>query len=342
MSRSGFTNEDFMNLMVVFGECQKIISRTVRAYNEKYPNRLRATRDIVRRLIKNCEQHGQFRAVKRKNCWVVGDEDNVINVLAFFHASPTASIRDAVRGLNIGKGSILKILYSNNWHAFHYQRVQHLQNNDGMRRIEFCEFILTKIQEHPDFLNNIIWADEAKFTRNGCYNRHNSHFWSNANPHMVRRRQFQEKWHFNVFCAIKDRRVLFLRFYEENLNGDNYLNILREMVEVIDDTMPIREALKAWFQQDGAPPHNNRLVDNFLENTFDGKWLGYQGPYKWPPRSPDLTPLDYFIWGFVKDQVYFEPVTTKENMVERVQNAFASLQPHQIQRATHHSLVKRV
>jgi hypothetical protein len=24
----------------------------------------------------------------------------------------------------------------------------------------------------------------------------------------------------------------------------------------------------------------------------------------WPPRSPDLTPCDFFLWGFVKEAVY--------------------------------------
>ncbi|GBN23572.1 hypothetical protein AVEN_144157-1 [Araneus ventricosus] len=24
----------------------------------------------------------------------------------------------------------------------------------------------------------------------------------------------------------------------------------------------------------------------------------------WPPRSPDLTPCDFFLWGYVKDKIY--------------------------------------
>jgi hypothetical protein len=30
----------------------------------------------------------------------------------------------------------------------------------------------------------------------------------------------------------------------------------------------------------------------------------------WPPRSPDLTPCDFFLWGFVKDSVYVPPLPT--------------------------------
>ena len=28
----------------------------------------------------------------------------------------------------------------------------------------------------------------------------------------------------------------------------------------------------------------------------------------WPPRSPDATPCDFFLWGYVKDQVYVPPL----------------------------------
>ena len=59
-----------------------------------------------------------------------------------------------------------------------------------------------------------------------------------------------------------------------------------------------------YFQQDGAPPHFKREVTNYLNATFPGRWIGRNGPIRWPPRSPDLTPLDFFLWGFLKDRVF--------------------------------------
>jgi hypothetical protein len=35
-----------------------------------------------------------------------------------------------------------------------------------------------------------------------------------------------------------------------------------------------------------------------------GKWIGRGGPIAWPPRWPDLTPLNFFLWGYVKNIVY--------------------------------------
>ena len=57
------------------------------------------------------------------------------------------------------------------------------------------------------------------------------------------------------------------------------------------------------FQQDGAPPHWRLTVRESLNNSFPQHWIGRDGPIAWPPQSPDLTPLDFFFWGYVKDTV---------------------------------------
>ncbi|UYV85071.1 hypothetical protein LAZ67_X004463 [Cordylochernes scorpioides] len=55
---------------------------------------------------------------------------------------------------------------------------------------------------------------------------------------------------------------------------------------------------------DGAPPHYHRDVRAYLNQNLSGQWIGRRGPIEFPARSPDLTPLDFFLWGTVKDVVY--------------------------------------
>jgi len=59
-----------------------------------------------------------------------------------------------------------------------------------------------------------------------------------------------------------------------------------------------------YFQHDGAPPHYTIRVRELLNELFPNRWLGRDGPVTWPPRSPDLTPLDYYLWGHMKTLVY--------------------------------------
>lgn len=97
-----------------------------------------------------------------------------------------------------------------------------------------------------------------------------------------------------------------------------------------------------WYQHDGAPPHTIAPVNNFLDNHFEDRWIANNGPHRWPPRSPDITPLDFFVWGRIKNIVYAAPLTTKEDCQERVRNAFRSLSPQEIQSATHAGFLRRI
>ncbi|GFW85815.1 hypothetical protein TNCV_854641 [Trichonephila clavipes] len=58
------------------------------------------------------------------------------------------------------------------------------------------------------------------------------------------------------------------------------------------------------FQQDGATCHTARATIDLLKDTFGDRLISRFGPMYWPPRSCDLTPLDYFLWGKVKSLVY--------------------------------------
>ena len=58
------------------------------------------------------------------------------------------------------------------------------------------------------------------------------------------------------------------------------------------------------FQSDGAPPHWGLQVRAFLNDTFPERWIGRGGPAAWPPRSPDIYSLDFFLWGYMKIEAF--------------------------------------
>ncbi|PNF41627.1 hypothetical protein B7P43_G07619, partial [Cryptotermes secundus] len=54
-------------------------------------------------------------------------------------------------------------------------------------------------------------------------------------------------------------------------------------------------------------------VCRYLSNELRHRWIGRVGEvdvalFTWPPRSPDLTPCDFFLWGYIKDRVYVPQV----------------------------------
>jgi hypothetical protein len=77
------------------------------------------------------------------------------------------------------------------------------------------------------------------------------------------------------------------------------------------------------FQQDGAPPHFAAIVRTALDERFPGRCIGRGGPINWPPRSPDLKPMDFFFWGYIKDIVYSERVESLPDLRRRITVAIA-------------------
>ncbi|GFU75424.1 uncharacterized protein TNCV_2861401 [Trichonephila clavipes] len=53
-----------------------------------------------------------------------------------------------------------------------------------------------------------------------------------------------------------------------------------------------------WFQQDGATCHTARATIDLLKDTLGDRLISRFGPVNWPPKSCELTPLDYFLWGY--------------------------------------------
>jgi hypothetical protein len=89
------------------------------------------------------------------------------------------------------------------------------------------------------------------------------------------------------------------------------------------------------FQQDGAPPHRRRDVTNWLNNHLGNRWTGWHGPVHWPPRSPDLSILDFFVWGFIHDKVYGQQVQPADvdELRARITDAAAQISQQMLQKA---------
>lgn len=55
---------------------------------------------------------------------------------------------------------------------------------------------------------------------------------------------------------------------------------------------------------------------------FEDRLIGYRTlPAAWPPRSPDLTPLDFFLWGYLKNEVYQHPISNMAELCDRIRAA---------------------
>jgi len=123
-------------------------------------------------------------------------------------------------------------------------------------------------------------------------------------------------WYTSFRSKLKGRRI---QKYRMSINSfpdykyllqENYLDLLELYVA------PQFEEFQLWiiFQQHGAPPQWGSDVRRFLDATFPNRWIGRDGLTPWPPRPPDITRLDFFLWGYVKNKMFSTSVPDITNL----------------------------
>lgn len=86
--------------------------------------------------------------------------------------------------------------------------------------------------------------------------------------------------------------------------------------------------------QDGAAPHWARTVRAHLNQIYENRWIGRDGPIPWPPRSPDLNPCDFFLWSYVKSIVYRGDMLIRQQAEQAIYQAFQSVPETMLRNAT--------
>ncbi|GFX94889.1 uncharacterized protein TNCV_2379621 [Trichonephila clavipes] len=222
-------------------------------------------------------------------------------------------------GLELQNGSFRSL----SWHYFPrwrpiYQLSSDLfsvwfgnSSNVHQARRRFVEWAQNDIAVVPDFHKRILFSDEAHFWLNGYVNKQNCRISSEANPQVyVETPLHPEK--LTVWCALWAGGIIGPYFFKNDeghnvtVNGDRYRAMITNF---FIPELNNHDVQVLWFQQDGAA-------------CFE--------PVNWPPRSCDLTPLDYFLWGYVKSLVYADKPQTLNHLEDNIHRVIADIRPQML------------
>ena len=249
----------------------------------------------------------------------INTTENQELVAQLFVENPQTSAVSASRQLDIDRRSLRRIMGSIGLKVYIPQLVHGLLEDDSDRRSQFCELFRSQLDDTPELLDHIIWSDESTFKLSGHMNRHNCVYYDTSNPHVSIQKHLNQPG-VSVWGGLSSNGVIGPIFIDGTLTGAKYLTLLqRDVLPILQEREDFNDL---WFQHDGAPPHFATCVRDFLDQTFPGRWLGRRGCVDWPPRSPDLTPLDFFFWGAAKEYVYKERLTDTEDMKRRITDFF--------------------
>lgn len=306
--------------------------RAAQIFNDNNPNRPPISHSTVVNLVSKFNATGSLanlpkrgRRSKRK------DEEIIFDVLAQVVENPHISSRRIAQEAGISQSTALKVLHDNKFRPYKASKLHFLETADAPLRLAFAGDMLTKINGDENYLPRVLFSDESLFTLRHSFNTQNKRKWADENPHYFinsnARAAVGEK--VMVWAGILNDNIIGPFFFEENVSGESYYAML------IGDVIPelLQRGLdpkQVIFQQDGAAPHYTNFVRAFLTATFES-WIGRGSPtLKWPARSPDFNPLDYFCWSYVKHEVYSTQPANMPELREKIRTAFETITPEML------------
>jgi hypothetical protein len=319
------TREQRIFIVLEFKET-KSCEKVRRAFIEKFPLRSSPNKKTVYKTVSKFDEHGSILNRNKGNSGrkiTKRTEANVAFVRQLITENPHCSVRRNGSGLT--KTTFHKILQKDiGMHPYKMQRKHQLLPHDYVRRRAFCNWIAA---QQPRFIERLVVTDEAAFSMNGSVNTQNTRFWSNNPPEDNVFENSLRREKLSVWAGLcGNGTVIGPFFYDANLNGEHYLQMLNESIlPSLELAYTRNQSRQVWFQQDGAPAHRRNIVKDKLREVFGQRVLALGFDVEWPPRSPDLTPCDFFLWGYVKSLVFETQPPTLEILRERVEDAFERL-----------------
>ena len=335
------SQQEKVEMVLIYGESRRDVKQAILVYAERFPNRRTPSRASFYRVIKQFSEEGSVQPKKRRRRRTATDEDREVAVLAAVNYDPHVSSRELATNAGMSKSSVLRILKRHKFHPYHVSLHQQLHGDDYVNRLTFCRWAQDRLRNNNNFFQLVLFSDECTFTNHGEVNRHNMHYWAVENPRWLREVEHQRPWSVNVWCGILGDRVIGQYFIDGILTGAMYSNFLTEELPLLLKDVPLETRSHMWYQHDGCPAHYAHTARDVLNNNYHDRWIGRAGPINWPARSPDLTPPDFFLWGYLKEKVYCEIPTTPDNMKACIRNACARIGRDMLLR-TNQSFIHRV
>lgn len=297
--------------------------RAFRARFEIPPHRLVPGRNSILSWVNSFRECGSVAKPRNGHQRTSRTPEAVERVRQSILRSPRRSARKHAVALGIPDTTVRRILHEElQFHPYKLAVVQQLSERDFVARQNACELLLDNLPQAAV----VFFSDEAHFHISGSVNKQNMRYWSGENPRELHQKPLHCE-RVTVWCAISVMGIIGPYFFEENeravtVNAARYRSMIEEFFIPSLEEMNVRDV---WFQQDGATAHTARDSMNLLRQYFPDRLISLRGDLPWPARSPDLTPCDFFLWGYLKSLVYVDRPQTIDHLKNNIRDATANI-----------------
>ena len=135
------------------------------------------------------------------------------------------------------------------------------------------------------------------------------HVLGNHTPEHCLQRSLQSLKRTAWVGIISKHGIIGPFWFEDNnehcvtINTDRYVQVLRKFWTALGRWKEVVR-VRQWFKHDGATPHSWKESVAWLNQRFSDRLISCKCDQQWSPYSPDLNPLDFYLWRYLKDRVY--------------------------------------
>ena len=306
-------------------------SRTFRQFNTWAADNNSATRVTKKNVIdviKRFEKRVTLQKDTRQKTSLSDQEEVLLNVVNSLYHHPGSSLRITSFENNISYATAQKIArHTLGLYPYRLILTHALTEYDKMVRVDACQRLLQVITDEK----LIVYSDEATFRTDGSVNRWNCRLWDYERPPGFVTEANQSAKQTTVWAGVSKNNLYGPYFFPATINGESYRDVISEIFWNDLEQSLMGDTGNVWFQQDGASPHTARDTRTLLQEYFGERVISKDFLHEWPPRSPDLTPCDFFLWGMVKDLVYVHGrVGTAAELQDLIIAAFNQIRQHRM------------
>ena len=292
------------------------------------------SRQFIDAVIKRCGKRGHLKDAQRSGAPRSVRTPSIKKAIAMrFKRSPARSARKLSAQMGISRRTLGRVISEDlGFFPYRKRKIPLAPATAFATRVQRSKALLTR-HDLQD-VTNVLFTDEKIFTIQVKHNPQNNRVYGPSFEEIPEHERFiRNKLHpqqVMVWAGVSAVGKTDLFFVEQGVkvNAQNYKKeILVKLVEPLNQTMFKGEP---WvFMQDGAPAHKAKTTQSWLSSHVPG----FIASHEWPPYSPDLNPMDFYVWGRLEERVNNKEHRSLEELKKFLLREWAQLDQQEVCRA---------
>lgn len=288
-----------------------------KAFQVKFPERKVPNKETMYRYIRKFKATGSFsngHTCKSGRKRTVRCEENIEAVLTILQNYPE---RFSSRKNHIGmsSSSFNRITRLDlRWHPYKIQPRVPLTGKMCKARSDFCNWFVDYWDRDDSFSKHLVVGDLAEFSLNGFVSSRNIFEYVHRIPPKPEQPTNPQDKVFVWSGVCGNGFILGPYFFSQAPDETMYAQMFSDLTPKL--TEKYKENFdKLWWVQDGEP---TVILNQILNQSFHNHVIGRGRDIQWPSCSPDLTPCEYFLWGYLKHKVYRNSIESLPDLCDRI------------------------